>query len=120
MRGGPSARLTSMKPAELLEQKGMVPWLAPYAGWLLEVLEYNGIPYRVTSVFRSREKQQQLWDRFVAGIHAYPVARPGTSRHEVGRAMDISVDPFILAQLGAIWQRMGGFWSPKDEIHFSA
>lgn len=92
--------------------------LAPYAGWLLEVLEYNGIPYTITSVFRSRAKQQQLYDRWIAGINKYPVAKPGTSKHEVGLAMDVTMPGWVYPQLGALWQRMGGFWTAADEIHF--
>ena len=109
-----------MSPAENLVQRGMEPWLAPYAGWLLELLELNGIRYSINSVRRTRAQQEALYDRWLRGLNKYPVALPGTSRHELGRAMDINSYPDVNDQLGAIWKRMGGFWSPKDWVHFHA
>ncbi|WP_230630701.1 M15 family metallopeptidase [Sphingomonas sp. Leaf37] len=50
---------------------------------------------RVTSGLRSTEKQQQIWDEKMAGRHAGPVARPGTSDHERGKAIDIAYGPGI-------------------------
>lgn len=41
----------------------------------------------VTSAFRSREQQEQLWKQ--KGQDTSKVARPGTSRHEKGYAIDI-------------------------------
>jgi len=99
----------------------MQPWLAPYLGYLLEVLTYNGRRYTITSVRRSREKQQQLWDRFQAGLSKYPAAPPGTSKHELGRALDITSDATTLRQAGAFWESMGGRWGGDvDPIHFQA
>lgn len=99
----------------------MQPWLAPYLGYLLEVLEFNGRPYTITSMFRSRERQAQLYDRYRAGLSQYPAAPPGSSYHEVGRAMDVSAEVATLEQLGAVWQSMGGTWGgARDPIHFQA
>jgi hypothetical protein len=109
-----------VRPAEKLAQSGMQPWLAPYAGWLLELCEANGIKYSINSVYRSRAKQEALYNRWLEGKNKYPVARPGTSRHELGRAMDINTYPDVNDQLGAIWKKMGGFWSPQDWVHFHA
>ena len=108
-----------MKPADLLVQKGMHRELAPYAGWLLDVLTANGVRYTVTSVRRSRAQQEALYERYLKGVNKYPVAVPGTSRHELGLAMDVVMPSWAYAQLGQLWVRMGGRWSPKDEIHFS-
>jgi len=107
-----------MITAEHLVQRGMQPWLAPYAGWLLDLLTANGIRYSINSVYRTRAEQQALYDRWVRGINKYPVAIPGTSKHERGLAMDINSYPDVNDQLGAIWQRMGGFWTAKDRVHF--
>lgn len=110
-----------MKPVDLLLQKGMEPWLAPYAGWLLEVLEANGRAYTVTSVRRSWAKQQQLYDRWIAGLSRYPAVPPGRSMHQLGRAMDFTSDETTLRQAGALWQSIGGKWGgEKDPIHFHA
>lgn len=98
----------------------MVPWLAPYAGWLLEVLDANGIAYTITSVYRSPQKQAALYERWLKGQNKYPVAPPGTSRHELGRAMDVVMPDWAYEPVGQLWKRLGGQWSPSDEIHFSA
>lgn len=83
---------------------------------------YNGIPYTITSVRRSRAQQAALYDRYLRGQNAYPVAPPGTSRHEVGRAMDVTFpgNDWAYEALGAVWRQMGGTWSPSDRIHFHA
>lgn len=42
--------------------------------------------------WRTRARQQELWDAYVARGYAPPiVARPGTSRHESGNAADVGV-----------------------------
>jgi hypothetical protein len=46
-----------------------------------------GRPITITSGFRSREEQQRLWDQRAS--NPYPVAPPGTSRHESGYAIDV-------------------------------
>lgn len=48
---------------------------------------------KVTSGVRSREKQEQLYADKLAGRHAGPVAKPGTSDHERGQAIDIQFAP---------------------------
>jgi len=53
----------------------------------------------------------------LAGRHPYPVAPPGESMHNYGLAADIVCDD--LEWLGHVWQHWGGYWSPRDEIHFS-
>jgi hypothetical protein len=46
-----------------------------------------GHPVPVVSGYRSRAQQQSLWDR--RGSNPYPVARPGSSAHERGLAVDV-------------------------------
>lgn len=69
---------------------------------------------QITSAFRSREKQQQLYDNRMN--NPYPVAKPGSSLHESGLALDMGD-----------WQRAlpimqkYGFRQPlpkTDPIHF--
>lgn len=50
---------------------------------------------RVTSGVRSREKQEQLYADKLAGRHNGPVAKPGTSAHERGGAIDVAFGPGI-------------------------
>lgn len=68
-----------------------------------------GVP--VLSGLRDNEKQQQLYDNWVAsGKQGTPVARPGTSKHEVGNALD--VDTAKLTDENRQWLRDNGFAQP--------
>lgn len=108
-----------MTTAEYLVQRGMQTWLAPYLGWLVDVAQYNGFQPRITSVYRSTQKQAQLYQRYLEGKSKYPAAAPGRSYHEYGRALDMSATN--LPALGELWQRMGGRWGgTADPIHFQA
>lgn len=49
-----------------------------------------GAPIPVVSGFRSAAEQQALWD--ARASNPYPVARPGTSLHEAGLAVDVPRD----------------------------
>lgn len=108
-----------MKSAEFFLQKGADPGLAPWFGYLYDVAVYNGLKPHVTSVFRSIAKQAQLYDRYKRGVHRYPVAPPGRSYHNYGRAVDMVVEN---AQgLGAFWVSLGGrYGGERDPIHFYA
>lgn len=53
---------------------------------------------RVTSGYRSNAKQQQLYADKLAGRHDGPVAKPGTSAHETGGAIDIAFGPGITVE----------------------
>ncbi len=79
-----------------------------------EVVLGEAVP--VVSGFRSRAQQQALWDR--RGSNRYPVARPGTSRHETGRAIDV---PSSFARRLARIGPQVGLCRPlprRDPIHF--
>ncbi|MEA2479149.1 MAG: D-alanyl-D-alanine carboxypeptidase [Thermoleophilaceae bacterium] len=56
----------------------------------LEALaEKRGQHFTITSGGRSYAEQLRLWNQ--RGSNPYPVARPGTSRHESGRAADVTI-----------------------------
>ena len=98
------------------------PWLTPYAQWLVSVAPYAGVrSLRVTSVYRSRAQQQQLYSRFKAGLASFPAAPPGRSKHQYGLAWDmVTVPRSALPILGSWWKAVGGTWHPSDVIHFEA
>jgi len=98
------------------------PFLQPYAKWLISVAPYAGArSTRVTSVWRSRAEQQQLYDNYLAGRSQFPAAPPGSSKHEQGLAWDMVTEPFsALSTLGGWWIQIGGEWHPSDPIHFAA
>lgn len=94
------------------------PWLVPWANWLYSLWPYA----QITSTLRSHDEQAALYNAYLAGASKYPAAPPGQSYHEYGRAFDMVAEPQILAQLGAIWESVGGRWGGHegDEIHFEA
>jgi D-alanyl-D-alanine carboxypeptidase len=49
----------------------------------------RGEHFHITSGLRTYAEQQRLWD--ARGSNPYPVAHPGTSRHETGRAADVTI-----------------------------
>ena len=72
---------------------------------------------RVTSGFRTRAKQEQLFADKLAGRHNGPVARPGTSDHERGQAVDVAYGRGISeATIKAAFAKAGvSIRQPKDE-----
>ena len=90
--------------------------LAMLTSWL----DWLGIPYTVTSGYRSPERQAELYA--ARASNPYPVAKPGTSRHEKRQAFDLDFPldywPFVeyLAPFaGLAW---GGRFTRPDPIHF--
>ena len=49
----------------------------------------RGEHFHITSGLRTYAEQMRLWN--ARGSNPYPVARPGTSRHESGRAADVTI-----------------------------
>lgn len=104
----------------------------PAAEELVQLAREAGWDPRVTSVRRSTAKQRRLYAKFLRGETAYTVAPPGTSMHEKGIAFDLTVAPHVkgklmhdrLAQLGKLWQSIGGTWGGSfrtpDPVHFDA
>jgi len=89
----------------------------PYFDWLVNVAKALNINPRVTSTVRTRREQKNLYNRYLRGESKFPAAKPGTSLHERGMAMDIvTTNP---ALLGAYWKYyLGGKWYPSDWIHY--
>jgi LAS superfamily LD-carboxypeptidase LdcB len=49
----------------------------------------RGEHFHINSGLRTYAEQMRLWNN--RGSNPYPVARPGTSRHETGRAADVTI-----------------------------
>lgn len=95
---------------------GLVPWLRPYA---IALYDRAGPGFTITSVRRSLRQQTDLYRRYLAGKHKYPVAPPGYSMHQYGYAFDMyNPDDDELARLGALWVSWGGCWNQRDNVHF--
>lgn len=95
---------------------GLQPWLRPYAQLLFSYVQPHGV--RVTSTYRSHTEQLRLWNN--RHNNPYPVAPPGTSYHEYGRAWDMVGPEEVLRWAGAVWRSWGGYWTEADKIHFQA
>jgi hypothetical protein len=79
-----AARAQAPPPVGGAGTTGLVPDLVAAlarAGSLL------GRPVPISSGFRTRAEQEALWA--ARASNPYPVARPGTSRHELGLAVDV-------------------------------
>jgi hypothetical protein len=78
--------------------------------------ELLGSPIPITSGWRSRAEQQRLYDD--RDTNPYPVARPGMSAHERGRAVDVA--RWYAARLAAVGPRAGLCrpWPESDPVHF--
>jgi hypothetical protein len=106
--------------------RSLQPWLVTPAEWLFKAGHGVDSSLVVTSARRSYAEQLALWNRFKAGNSPLPALPPGRSKHQLGRAFDMarpSVDPFadtLLAMLGVVWRKMGGFWHASDPVHFEA
>jgi len=76
-----------------------------------------GVSVRVTSAYRSPEKQARLYAEYKAGRAPYVVAAPGTSRHERGLAIDMTTDnlQWLVELMTILGFRWAGF---KDPVHF--
>lgn len=76
-----------------------------------------GTPVPIVSGFRTRAEQEALWA--AAASNPYPVARPGTSLHERGLAIDVPLEfvPHLRGVAGSI-----GLCQPlptTDPVHFT-
>lgn len=79
-----------------LQLRNMNPKLLGLNPELRRRLVASGLSEDITSGYRSKEKQQELWDESVrAGRpgrtkEGYPIARPGSSTHQAGEGVDVN------------------------------
>lgn len=91
----------------------------PWAEWIVELAKFADSQARVTSAFRTHEKQKALYELYRQGQSRYPAARPGQSAHEYGYAIDM-----VFGNLDArdavrnVWVQYGGNLGNDDEVHF--
>jgi len=97
---------------------GLHPTLKTISRNLPAVAQSLGFQARVTSGYRSYQKQAALYRRYIQGLQPYPVAVPGTSDHEKGLALDVvSTNPPELVRL---LSSVGLYWAGEaDPVHFT-
>lgn len=83
-----------------------------------QYMSMTGKKLQINSAFRSREKQEELYAKYLAGQIRNPVAAPGTSSHERGHAVDIQnyTDPQAVLAMNqqGLYQTV-----TNDPMHFS-
>jgi len=88
---------------------------------VFEAAAEEGIEVRLTSGYRSIEKQKELvrrWERGEPGI--FKPAKPGSSFHNYGFAVDIRTSPpEALSRVGEIAEEFGLRWGGRfdDPVH---
>lgn len=83
-------------------------------------LRSRNIEIVITSTFRTRSEQQFLYNMFLRGNTAFPVAPPGQSRHQFGLAVDlVPVLDADLPQVVEVMRSVGFRWAGEsDRVHF--
>lgn len=83
-----------------------------------DYFKLTGNRVKLNSAFRDPQKQQELYAEYIArGKTGMPVAPPGTSKHEFGKAVDVQNygDPNLVAAFNAHGLRQT---VPRDPVHF--
>jgi hypothetical protein len=93
------------------------PQLKTIARNLPRVARSAGFQVRITSGWRSRQTQTKLYNDYISGKSIYPANPPGTSKHELGLALDIlstntNALVNLLTSVGLVWAGV------NDPIHF--
>jgi len=110
--GGESGSETSFKGLSPDLQQGILTAAKQYK-------ESTGKPLTINSAARTPEKQKELYDKWVAGgKKGMPVAPPGSSLHEQGKAVDIQEGISSSVAIAAL-NSQGLFQTvPNDPVHF--
>jgi len=83
-----------------------------------EYFDATGRRIQITSGLRDSSKQAQLYQAYISGKSPYPAARPGTSKHEKGFALDInSADAAAMDKMGILAKYGLSRPVPNDPVH---
>ena len=120
------AKTTNAAPVLPADVKGLQPQMQTAIQELRKKAQAEGIEFKVTSGFRTTAQQQHLYNTSAAGY----AARPGTSQHEKGTAVDLLISnqnstgaKAAKRRLGELWTQMGYTWggnwsSNREDWHF--
>lgn len=85
---------------------------------MVAAAQRDGVNLVISSGMRTRAEQQRLWDLYQAG-KGNIAARPGTSNHEKGEAIDFANTPGAWAWLKRNAPRFGFHNFPPEPWHYS-
>ncbi len=83
----------------------------------------EGINLKITSAYRTVAHQKNLYKARQRGRHPYSVAKPGTSKHNAGLAVDVNWNQLTRKQkksVKALFKKQGFKWAGiNDPVHFA-
>ena len=85
---------------------------------MIEAAKRDGVDLKITSAHRSREQQEVLYQKYLNGTGNL-AAKPGTSNHESGLAIDFTNTPGAHAWLAKNAGRFGLKNLPGEPWHYS-
>ncbi len=89
---------------------------ASMLGALARADQVFGRPVPITSGLRSTQRQTELYA--ARASNPYPVAPPGSSRHESGQAIDVPVDVAAILALASDRTGLCQPYPDNDPVHF--
>ena len=80
-----------------------------------ELCYQNNIKFDIASGLRTYEEQKELYDKYAHIYGNDKISLAGTSEHENGMAIDITIDNNLsnnekYTKAGLLWQQLGGSW----------
>jgi|TARA_Y100000114_G_scaffold126785_1_gene123285 hypothetical protein len=85
---------------------------------MIQAARREGVDLKISSAYRSRQQQEALYQKYLNGTGNL-AAKPGTSNHESGLAIDFSNTPGAYAWLKANAGRFGLKNLPSEPWHYS-
>lgn len=111
--GPPTGELVDVGDGKLLDSSVAGNYLA-----MVEAARRDGVELGITSAYRSRAEQERLYAAYLAGTGNL-AARPGTSNHEFGQAIDFRGTPGAFDWLAENAEQFGLRNLPGEPWHYS-
>jgi hypothetical protein len=84
----------------------------------MDMIAEHGKPVQVNAAMRDMQEQQTLYDKWIAnGKVVNPVAKPGSSKHNFGRALDLNSSQVADLSNSGLLSKYGFTTIPKDPPH---
>jgi hypothetical protein len=84
----------------------------------IDMIAEYGKPVQINAAMRSEQEQQILYDKWIAnGKIGNPVAKPGKSNHNFGRALDLNSNQVAALSRSGLLNKYGFNTIPNDPPH---